>query len=346
MRESYPPIEPYQHGMLDVGDGHRMYWETCGNPDGKPVLFLHGGPGGGCKADHRRAFDPAVYRIVLLDQRGCGRSRPHAADPDRTVASAALRNNTTPHLVADLELLRGHLGIERWMLFGGSWGSTLALAYAQTHPDRVTEMVLRGIFTLRRWELDWYYGGLAEALFPDRWADFLSPLPAHLHRAGSAAIIEEYHRLLHHPDPATAERAAISWSRWEGSTVTLLPRDSVIASFTDSWFALAFARIENHYMRHAGFFDEGRLIRDAGRLADVPAVIVAGRYDVTTPIRTAWDLHRAWPGSELILIEGAGHAFDEPGIQDALVTATDRFAGSAVSPEAQLSAQGLTGSGE
>ncbi|WP_028937192.1 prolyl aminopeptidase [Pseudonocardia spinosispora] len=326
MRESYPPIEPYRHGMLDVGDGHQIYWESCGNPDGKPVVFLHGGPGGGCKADHRRAFDPAIYRIVLLDQRGCGRSLPHAADPDRAVSGRAMLHNTTPHLVADLERLRDHLGIERWMVFGGSWGSTLALAYAEAHPARVTEMVLRGIFTLRRWELDWYYGGLAQALFPDRWADFLAPLPAHVHDAGSEVIIEEYHRLLHDPDPTVAEKAAVRWSQWEGSTITLLPKASVIDSFTDSWFALAFARIENHYMRHAGFFDEGSLIRDAHLLTGIPSVIVAGRYDIATPMRTAWDLHRAWPGSELVVVEGAGHAFNEPGVQDALIAATDRFA--------------------
>jgi proline iminopeptidase len=312
--------------MLDVGDGHQMYWETCGNPEGKPVLFLHGGPGGGCKPDHRRAFDPAAYRIVLVDQRGCGRSRPHAADPDRAVARAALRHNTTAHLISDLELLRAELGIDRWMLFGGSWGSTLALAYAQAHPQRVTELVLRGIFTLRRWELDWYYGGLAEALFPDRWAEFLAPLPERVHRAGSAAIIEEYHRLLHDPDPSVAERAAIAWSRWEGSTITLLPRPKVIEGFTRSQFAVAFARIENHYMRHGGFLDEGQLIREAGRLAGIPGIIVQGRYDVTTPMRTAWELHLAWAGCEFTLVEGAGHEFNEPGIRDALITATDRFA--------------------
>jgi len=330
VREPYPPIEPYQHGLLEVGDGHRLYWECCGNPDGKPVVFLHGGPGGGCKPDHRRAFDPTRYRIVLVDQRGCGRSRPHAADPDPGTARAALHHNTTADLVADLELLRGHLGIDRWQVFGGSWGSTLALAYAQSHRERVSELVLRGIFTLRRWELDWFYGGGAQALFPDLWAGFLAPLPTELHGAGSGAgsvaIIDGYRRLLHDPDPEVAGRAAAAWSGWEAATITLLPRKDLVESFTELEFALAFARIENHYMWHAGFLDEGQLVREAGRLAGIPGVIVQGRYDVCTPLRTAWDLHLAWPEAEFVVVDDAGHAFDEPGIQHALITATDRFA--------------------
>jgi proline iminopeptidase len=331
VREPYPPIEPYRHGMLDVGEGHQLYWECCGNPSGKPVVFLHGGPGGGCKPDHRRAFDPARYRIVLVDQRGCGRSRPHAADPDPATARAALHRNTTEDLVADLELLRAHLGIDRWQVFGGSWGSTLALAYAQTHLAPVSELVLRGIFTLRRRELDWYYGGGASALFPDLWEEFLAPLPAELHEAGgflgsSTEIIEGYHRLLHDADPSVAERAAVAWSGWEAGTITLRPRKALVESFTQPRFALAFARIENHYMRHSGFLAEGQLVRDAALLAGIPGVIVQGRYDACTPVRTAWDLHRAWPGSELVVVDDAGHAFDEPGIQHALVIATDRFA--------------------
>jgi proline iminopeptidase len=333
VRTSYPPIEPYATGTLEVGDGHRLYWECSGNPGGRPVVFLHGGPGGGCKPDHRRAFDPERYRIVLVDQRGCGRSEPHAADPDPAVAAAALHRNTTPDLVADLEALRGHLGIGRWMVFGGSWGSSLGLAYAQTHPDRVTELVLRGIFTLRRWELDWFYGGLAGALFPDLWEHFLEPLPAPLHDAGSARIIEAYHGLLHHEDPGTALRAARAWSRWEASTITLRPRPALVGSFDEPRFALAFARIENHYMRHAGFFTEGQLISGAAALAGIPGVIVQGRYDACTPIRTAWDLHRAWPAAELVVVDAAGHAFDEPGIGEALVAATDRFAAGSAQPE-------------
>ena len=327
MRESYPPIEPYRQGMLDVGDGHQLYWECCGNPEGKPVVFLHGGPGGGCRPDHRRAFDPARYRIVLVDQRGCGRSRPHAADPDPAIAAAALCGNTTADLVADLEQLRAHLGVDRWQVFGGSWGSTLALAYAQTHPARVTELVLRGIFTLRRCELDWYYGGGARALFPDRWEEFLEPLPVELRNSCGSAIIAGYHQLLHDADPSVAERAAAAWSGWEASTITLRPRKALVESYTQPEFALAFARIENHYMLHSGFLDEGQLVRDAALLADIPGVIVQGRYDVCTPLRTAWDLHLAWPDAEFVVVDDAGHAFDEPGIQHALVSATDRFAG-------------------
>ena len=327
MRKSYPAIDPYDGGLLDVGHGHRIHWECCGNPEGKPVVFLHGGPGGGCKADHRRAFDPARYRIVLFDQRGCGRSTPHAADPDPGVAAAALEHNTTPDLVADIERLREHLGIGRWQVFGGSWGSTLGLAYGQAHPEQVTELVLRGIFTLRRWELDWFYGGGARALFPDLWEGFVAPLPAELHEAGSAEIIEAYHRLLHDDDPGVAQRAATAWSGWEAATITLRPRPSLVESFTEDAFALAFARIENHYMRHSGFFEEGSLVRDASaRLGGIPGVIVQGRYDTCTPMRTAWDLHRAWPGSELVVVDDAGHAFDEPGIMHALITTTDRFA--------------------
>ena len=252
---------------------------------------------------------------------------PHAADPDPGVAAAALEHNTTPDLVADIERLREHLGIGRWQVFGGSWGSTLGLAYGQAHPERVTELVLRGIFTLRRWELDWFYGGGARALFPDLWEGFVAPLPAELHEAGSAEIIEAYHRLLHDDDPGVAQRAATAWSGWEAATITLRPRPSLVESFTEDAFALAFARIENHYMRHSGFFEEGSLVRDASaRLGGIPGVIVQGRYDTCTPMRTAWDLHRAWPGSELVVVDDAGHAFDEPGIMHALITTTDRFA--------------------
>ncbi|MCP2259678.1 proline iminopeptidase [Streptoalloteichus tenebrarius] len=316
MRTLYPPIEPHEHGMLDVGDGHRIYWESCGDPLGKPVLFLHGGPGGGCTPRHRRLFDPAAYRIVLFDQRGCGRSRPHASSPD-----ADLGTNTTWHLVADIERLREHLGVERWQLSGGSWGSTLALAYAQTHPDRVSEMVLRGIFTLRRGELDWYYGGGAGQLVPERWAEFVAPVP----EDERDDLIEAYHRLLTHPDPAVREPAAVAWSTWEAATVTLLPHPALVEQFGRPEFATAFARIENHYFRHRGWLAEGQLLRNAARLADVPGVIVQGRYDLATPATTAWELHQAWPGSELVMVEGAGHAFDEPGILHHLIEASDRF---------------------
>jgi proline iminopeptidase len=309
----YPEIEPYDQGLLDVGDGHRVYWEVCGNPYGKPVVFLHGGPGGGSAPAHRRLFDPAAYRIVLIDQRGCGRSLPHAGDPGADMAT-----NTTWHLVADLEVVREHLGIDRWQVFGGSWGSTLALAYAQTHPDRVTELVLRGIFTLRQRELDWYYGGGAGFLFPERWSQVVALAP-------DGDVIGVYARLLHDPDPAVAEAAAVAWSVWEASTVTLVERPELVSAFARPRYALAFARIENHFFAHRGWLDEGQLLRDAGKLAGIPGVIVQGRYDVATPAVTAWELHRAWPGSELVLVPDAGHAYDEPGILKALVAATDRF---------------------
>ena len=282
MRDLYPEIEPLETGMLDVGDGQHIYWEVSGNREGKPVVFLHGGPGGGTTPVHRRLFDPSRYRIVLFDQRGCGLSIPHASEP-----GADLSANTTWHLVADMERLRDHLGIDRWQVFGGSWGSALALAYAQTHPERVTELVLRGIFTLRRQELDWFYEGGASAVFPDLWEDFVAPVPP----ADRAHLIEAYGRLLADPDPEVHRPAAIAWSRWESSTITLLPQADTIARFTEPEYATAFARIENHYFRHGGWWEEGQLIRDASRLAGIPAVIVQGRYDMCTPTMTAWDLH-------------------------------------------------------
>ncbi|MFC6093660.1 prolyl aminopeptidase [Saccharothrix lopnurensis] len=309
----YPEIEPYDQGMLDVGDGNRVYWEVCGNPYGKPVVFLHGGPGGGCSPVQRRLFDPSAYRIVLFDQRGCGRSVPHMSDP-----GADLSANTTWHLVSDIEKIREHLGVDRWQVFGGSWGSTLALAYAQSHPERVTEMVLRGVFLLRRKELDWYYGGGAGFLFPERW-DLVAAL------APDGDVIGTYARLLNDPDPTVHGPAAVAWSVWEGSTITLLERPEVVAAHADPRYALAFARIENHYFHHRGWLEEGQLLRDVGRLAGIPAVIVQGRYDVATPAVSAWELHRAWPGSELVVVPDAGHAFDEPGIRRALLNATDRF---------------------
>ena len=317
MRSFFPDIEPYDSGLLDVGDGQSIYWETSGNPDGKPAVFLHGGPGGETQPNHRRLFDPARYRIVLLDQRGSGRSLPHASD-----VGIDLSTNTTWHLINDLELLRQYLRIDRWLVFGGSWGSTLALAYAETHPDRVTQLVLRGIFTLRKSELDWFYEGGAEAIFPDLWEGFLAPVP--IDERGN--LIDAYHRLLNDPDPAIHGPAAIAWSTWEASTITLLRRPDVVATFADPHHALAFARIENHYFVNKGFFDDGQLIRDIGLLADIPAVIIQGRYDICTPAVTAWDLHRAWPEAEFVLVPDAGHAFDEPGTLSALIDATDRFA--------------------
>jgi proline iminopeptidase len=314
----YPPVEPYATGMLDVGDGQQLYWEECGNPSGKPVVFLHGGPGGGIQPKVRRLFDPARYRIVLFDQRGCGRSRPHASE-----FGADLSTNTTWHLVADIERLRQYRGIDRWQVFGGSWGSALALAYAEQHPDRVSELVLRGIFTLRRSELDFYYNVGAGQLFPERYEMFLAPLGG---RSFAGDTISAYHELLFDRDPAVHEPAAVAWSTWEAATITLEQDDSLIAEFSDPIYALAFARIENHYFVHRGWLSEGQLIANAGRLAGVPGVIVQGRYDLATPAVTAYDLHQAWPEAEFTIVPAAGHAFSEPGIVDALVAATDRFA--------------------
>lgn len=308
----YPPIEPTEHGMLDTGDGHRIYWELCGNPEGKPVVFLHGGPGAGSAPAHRRLFDPKRWRILLFDQRGCGRSEPHAS----------LENNTTWHLVADIERLRVMLGLERWTVFGGSWGSALALAYAETHPERVTELVLRGIFTLRRFELEWYYQEGASLLFPDKWERFLAPIPP----AERGDLISAYHRRLTGADAAARLEAARAWSLWEGETLTILPDPALTVQHGDDDFALAFARIENHYFVHGGWLEPGQLIRDAHRLRAIPGVIVQGRYDVATPAVTAWDLHRAWPEAEFHLVEDAGHAVSEPGILDRLIRTTDALA--------------------
>ena len=309
----YPPIDPFEHGMLDTGDGHQVYWERCGNPKGKPAVFLHGGPGSGCSPDQRRVFDPSQYCVTLFDQRGCGRSTPHAS----------LANNTTWDLVADIEKLRALAGVERWLVFGGSWGSTLALAYAQKHPERVSELVLRGIFTLRREELRWFYQEGASWLFPDEWEHFVAPIaPQDRHD-----LMAAYHRLLTGTDAAAQARAAGAWSHWEGRTITLLPDPSIDTAHDDAHFALAFARIENHYFVNHGFFDEGQLLRDARRLHGIPGVIVQGRYDVCTPAKTAWDLHRAWPQAAFHLVNDAGHSFKEPGILARLVRATDQFAG-------------------
>lgn len=313
LKQLYPPIEPYTHGFLDTGDGHSVYWEACGNPNGKPAVFLHGGPGGGCNPEQRRYFDPERYNLVLFDQRGCGRSTPHAS----------LENNTTWHLVADIEALRERLGADRWLVFGGSWGSALALAYAETHPERVSGLILRGIFTLRRAELRWYYQDGASWLFPDYWEDFLAPIP----EGERDDLLHAYHDRLTHPETAVQIAAAKAWSVWEGRTITLLPNDSYSTDFAEDDFALAFARIENHYFVNGGFFDEGQLIRDAGRLKDIPGRIIQGRYDAATPIRTAYELSKAWPEAEFLIVADAGHAFSEPGIRSALIAATDDFRG-------------------
>ncbi|HQA79050.1 MAG TPA: prolyl aminopeptidase [Propionicimonas sp.] len=312
----YPPIEPYASGFLEVGDGQQLYWEECGNPDGKPVVFVHGGPGGGCIPGYRRFFDPSRYRVILFDQRNCGRSRPHASTPD-----ADLSQNTTWHLVADLEALREDRSVERWQVFGGSWGSALALAYAEAHPERVTELVLRGIFTLRRFELDWYYNGGAGHLNPVWWRAFCAPLGDGF----SGDRIAAYHDLLFDPDPAVHLPAGVAWTTWEAATSNLEFSQAHVDEFSDPAFALAFARIENHYFVNAGWFREGQLIEDVGRIRHIPAVIVQGRYDLPCPAVTADDLHRAWPEADYRLVL-AGHAAMEPAIATELVAATDRFA--------------------
>ena len=312
-RTLYPPIDPYESGLLEVGDGHSVYYERCGKRGGKPAVFLHGGPGGGCSPDHRRAFDPDIYDVLLFDQRGCGRSKPYAL----------LEANTTWTLVADIERLRELCGVERWLVFGGSWGSTLALAYAETHPKRVSEMVLRGIYTVTRAELDWYYRFGVSEMFPDKWDGFLAPIPPD----ERSDMIGAYRRRLTGDDRAVRIAAAKAWSLWEGETITLLPNEGYSASFADGEFALAFARIENHFFFHNCWLEEGQLIRDAERLAGIPGVIIHGRYDMPCPLRYAWELHKSWPGSRLQIVEGAGHAWSEPGILGRLIEATDAFGG-------------------
>ena len=313
LRTLYPEIEPYASGHLDVGDGHLIYWERVGTQGAKPAVFLHGGPGGGISPSHRRVFDPALYDVTLFDQRGCGLSTPHAS----------LEANTTWHLVADIERLREMAGVEKWLVFGGSWGSTLALAYSEKHPERVSELVVRGIYTLTRAELDWYYQFGVSEMFPDKWERFIAPIPPEERHEMMLA----YHRRLTHPDKAARLEAAKAWSIWEGETITLLPEPATSDQFADAEFAHAFARIENHFFVNAGWLEEGQLLRDAHRLKDIPGVIVHGRYDMPCPAKYAWALHNAWPKAEFHLIEGAGHAYSEPGILDQLIRATDKFAG-------------------
>lgn len=321
LRTLYPEIQAYDTVLLPVGDGHEVYVEQSGNPDGVPVVFLHGGPGAGTSAKHRRLFDPDRYRIVLFDQRMAGRSRPHAST---TVDPRVWATNTTWHLVADMELIREHLGIERWQVFGGSWGSTLALAYAEAHPDRVTALVLRGIFTLRTSELAWMYErGHLEHVYPDHWAAFVAPVdPARRHEMQAA-----YHDLLFDPDPAVHVPAARAWSEWEARIIAVRPDEEEISRTVEPRHAVAFARIENHYFVHGGFLREGQLLADAPSLAPIPAVIVQGRLDMCTPARTAFDLAARLPDAEFVVVPDAGHAFSEPGILDALIRTTNRLAG-------------------
>jgi len=313
LKPLYPPVEPYRMGHLAVPGGHEIYWEECGNPRGKPAVFLHGGPGAGADARARRFFDPSRYRIVLFDQRGCGRSRPHAS----------LEHNTTWHVVEDIERLREHLDIEEWLVFGGSWGSTLALAYAESHPDRVSELVLRGIFMLRKRELEWFYQHGASELFPDRWEHYLAPIPPE----ERGDLISAFYRRLTGPDPRAAAAAARAWAVWEGSTSFLMANEDNVKRWAEDNFALAVARIECHYFVHGGFLrSETQLLDELHRIRHIPAVIVQGRYDVVCPMRTAWELHRAWPEAEFHVVGDAGHSALEPGITHELVKATDRFA--------------------
>jgi proline iminopeptidase len=307
MPELYPPIEPYDHGLLDVGDGHRVYWETSGNPGGKPAVVLHGGPGQGSAPGMRRMFDQARYRIVLLDQRGCGRSVPHA--------TTSLRDNTTEHLVADLERLREHLGIERWLVTGGSWGTTLALVYAQRFPERVSEIVVSAISTTRRSEIGWLYRGLRR-FFPEEWARFT---------LGTEDDVAAYARLMDDPDPAVRHRAAAAWRRWEDVVLSLEPGAPPVRDEPVDAATLAFVRLTTHYYAHAGWLEEGAVIRDAGRLAGIPGVLIHGRLDLSCPVTTAWELAEAWPGAELLVDDRSGHRASD--VQRAWkLAALDRFA--------------------
>jgi proline iminopeptidase len=314
-RTLYPEFQPYETGHLDVGDGHRLYWELSGNPDGKPVVFLHGGPGGGSSPEHRRQFNPDKYKILVFDQRGCGKSTPYAS----------LDANTTWDLVEDIEKLRTEVAkVDKWQVFGGSWGSTLALAYAEKYPERTTELVLRGIFLFDQFEIDWMYkDGGASQIYPDKFAEFLTHIPEN----ERGDLVEAYRQRLTGDDPNVQLSAAKAWSKWEGDIVTLLPSPETIEHFTSPDVAVAVARIENHYMANHGWFEEGQLLKGAEKLRGIPGVIVQGRHDSCTPPIAAWLLKQAWPEVELNLIPDGGHLFSEPGNLDALVRATDKFAG-------------------
>ena len=312
MRSLYPPIEPFVTHSIEVDPPHRLHVEECGNPQGLPVVFLHGGPGSGCEPYHRSFFDPDKYRIILFDQRGCGRSAPHAE----------LAGNDTAALVADMETIRQRLGIERWMVFGGSWGSTLALVYAERHPERVAALVLRGIFLCRPREIHWFYQEGASRIFPDYWADYLRPIP----EAERADLLHAYYCRLTGDDEVARMAAAKAWSLWEGRCATLQPSQAVVDHFGDPFTALSLARIECHYFVNNSFLEENQILRDAHRLRDIPGVIVHGRYDMVCPVESAWALSQAWPEARLEIIPDAGHSALEPGILSALVSATDEMA--------------------
>jgi len=313
MPELYPPIEPYKEGTLQVSELHRIHYEESGNPQGKPIVLLHGGPGGGFVPIYRQYFDPSKWRLVMFDQRGCGRSTPHAE----------LQENTTWDLVSDIEKLRSHLEIDQWVVFGGSWGSTLSLAYSQTHPERCKGLILRGIFMLRQKELRWFYQEGASYIFPDAWEEYLQPIPPD----ERDDLMSAYYKRLTSPNLQIRQEAARAWSIWEASTSKLLLDPDLIQKFGDDQFAKAFARIECHYFVNQGFFEpEDQLLRNVERIRHIPAVIVQGRYDVVCPMISAWELHRAWSEAKLIVVPDAGHSMTEPGIRSALIEATDKFA--------------------
>jgi proline iminopeptidase len=315
MPELYPATTPYAQGFFDVGDGQQVYWETCGNPQGKPAIVLHGGPGSGCSPWHRQLFDPSVYRIVLFDQRNCGRSRPHASE-----AGIDLATNTTAYLIADIEQLRQHLAIAQWLVLGGSWGSVLALAYAEQYPERVTEMILFGVATGRYQELDWLFRGGLALFFPEQWDHLCAALPA---AERDSDIVAAYARQLNDPDPMVCQRAAAAWCLWESATPAWPPASGLANRFTDPAYALAFARIVTHYISHQQWLADGILLRNIDALANIPGIIVNGRFDFQSPIGNAWELHRAWPRAELVIVDDAGHG---TGIFPAIVRATDHFA--------------------
>ncbi len=313
MADAYPATEPFATHRLKVSALHELYFEECGNPSGAPAVFVHGGPGGGVEPWHRQFFNPQKYRAVLFDQRGCGKSTPHAE----------LKENTTWDLVADMEKIRARLGIEKWVVFGGSWGSTLALAYAETHPERVRALVLRGIFLVRPEEIRWFYQEGCSWIYPDAWEHYLEPIPV----TERGDLVAAYHKRLTSPDARVRQAAARAWSIWEGATSKLMPSADLVKRFGEDKFAEAFARIECHYFVNQGFFTKpNQLLADAHRIRKIPGVIVQGRYDVVCPLKSAWDLHRAWPESELQIVPDAGHAASESGTLSRLVEATDRFA--------------------
>jgi proline iminopeptidase len=317
MRALYPEIEPYRHGLLDVGDGNRVYWEACGNPGGKPVVVLHGGPGSGCTAGMRRLFDPRAYRIILFDQRGCGRSTPHASE-----FSTDLSVNTTAHLLQDIEQLRAHLGVEKWLVYGGSWGATLALAYAESNPSRVTEIILVGVTMTRRAEIDWLYRGIAP-LFPEQWERFRAGVPAS-ERDGD--LVAAYYRLLRNPDPVVRAKAAQDWHDWEAASLSMDPSAEPPPVWSDPCFRMARARLVTHYFHHNAWLEDGILLGKAGSLADIAGIMIHGRRDLAAPLVTAWELKRAWKNGDLVVVSDAGHSWSDPGMTEALLAATDRFA--------------------